>query len=49
LSATYNLLNTCGTDTHGKSILLRLWTLWLFADTEFCCVSHHADTRDYPY
>ncbi|MBE9228724.1 PHP domain-containing protein [Phormidium sp. LEGE 05292] len=24
LSATYNLLNTCGTDTHGLSILLRL-------------------------
>lgn len=24
LSATYNLLNTCGTDTHGKNLLSRL-------------------------
>lgn len=24
LSATYNLLNTCGTDTHGLNLLLRL-------------------------
>ncbi len=24
LSATYHLLNTCGTDTHGKNLLLRL-------------------------
>ena len=24
LSATYGLLNTCGTDTHGKNILVRL-------------------------